>query len=254
MKDLSLETLTAFVDGELDDTTHRAVEEAMLRDSAIRSTVDQLRASRGALRDAFAGMVDAPVPARLLNTLTADTRAPQPANIIPLRTPGRARQHWTPLALAASVSLTVGVLVGLMVADGERVAPPENSASLLQRSLETLPSGSSLSAADGSVTITSRASFRAQDGRICREFERQASDARSSGVACRDAQDAQWHTQVEITTASSLSGGASGGGGHVYAPASGALDPLAWVFDQLGAGPALDANEEARLIDGHWQD
>lgn len=250
MKDPSLEILTAYVDGELDDTRRREVEDAIRRDSAMRATVDRLRASRVTLHDAFAEIIDAPVPARLLETLKPFKTEPQPTDVIPLRRPERPRQNWQPLALAASLSLTVGLLVGFILADGERASPPETTASLVHRGLETLQTGNSLISADGRVTITPLSSFRVRDGRVCREFEQQAAEARSTGIACRDPLASQWQTQIELTTARSLSSGTSE---DVYTPASGALDPLDWAFDQLGAKPAFDAADEARLIDKRWR-
>lgn len=251
MKNLSLETLTAYVDDELDEASRPAVQEAILRDGSVRATVDRLRSSRAALSHAFAEVIDTPVPARLIETLRRDADLPHPTVVVPLHRPARRQQNWQPLALAASLALTVGLSVGFMVANSERSSSQQTTASLLQHGLETMQTGRSLSSTDGEVTITSLSSFRVQDGRICREFEQQSGDARSNGIACRDPSTLEWQTQIEVTTARSLSSESSG---ELYAPASGALDPLNWVFDQLGAGPAFGATEETRLIDNQWQD
>lgn len=244
----SLETLTAYVDGELDDTRRREAEEAIRIDSTLRGTVDRLRASRVMLSTAFAAVIDAPVPARLVQTLESP---PHPANVFPLRTAERVSRSWMPLALVASVSLTVGLLVGFIVADSEPAASSETTADLLQRALETLPTGSALTSSDGQAVVTTLSSFRVQDGRICREFEQRATALLSTGIACRNPVTTAWQTQIQVATSQNLS---DGNAGERYSPASGSLDPLGWVFDQLGAAPAFDAAEEAELIAKHWQD
>lgn len=243
----SLETLTAYVDGELDDARRRETEDAIRSDSALRDTVDRLRASRVMLRTAFAAVIDAPVPARLVRTLELP---PRPANVVPLRTAERVNKNWMPLALAASVSLTVGLLVGFIVADSEPAASSETTADLLQRVLETLPTGTALTSSDGQTVVTSLSSFRVQDGRICREFEQRATALLSTGIACRNPVSTDWQTQIQVTTSRNLP---DGNAGERYSPASGSLDPLGWVFDRLGAAPAFDAAEEAELIAKHWQ-
>lgn len=258
MKDLSLETLTAYVDNELDDTQRREVAEAVLRDSALRATVDRLRASRVLLSQAFSGVIDAPVPERLLQTLalpggdayTPPHDTPYSDNVVALHAPPQTRRQWMPLALAASVSLCVGLLVGFMVKDAPQPSSANATANLLQEVLETRPSGYSFTAADGQTTITSLSSFRTQDGRICREFEQRGNGLQSTGIACRNDEGPIWQTQIQITTSPTFTDAHTGTG---YSPASGAVDPLEGAFERLGAGPALDASEEAQLLGNQWR-
>lgn len=248
MNEPSLEILTAYVDGELDDSLRREVDEAIHIDATLRATVDQLQASRIMVRDAFAGVLDAPVPARLTQALeSVDTHD----KVIRLPTPERMNNSWMSLAMAASVSLTVGALVGFLLADNRPQAMPETTADLVQRVLETMPTGSTLISSDERSEVTSLSSFRIQDGRICREFEQRTAAQQGTGIACRNPLTADWQTQILVTSSRALSDVRAG---ESYTPAAGAADPLDWVFDHLGAAPALNAAEEAELIARQWQD
>lgn len=251
MKDFSPEILTAYVDGELDDNLRREVDEAIRHDRTVRATVERLRSSRIMLGEAFAGMLDAPVPERLLQTLVPPKPDPGSAEVIPLRKPAKAQPEWMPMALAASVSLTIGLVVGFIAADTRQSASSETTASMLQEVLATLPTGDSRNSLDGQTIFTLLSSFRAQDGRICREFEQQANALRSVGIACKDSTTTDWKTQVQFTASRALT---DEQGGALYSPASGEVDPLGWALDRLGAGPVFDAEEEARLIRDQWRD
>ena len=61
--------LVAYVDGELDEETRRAVERAMVEDSKIAETVRELRDSAAWLRSDLGDAAHEPVPARLLDTV-----------------------------------------------------------------------------------------------------------------------------------------------------------------------------------------
>ena len=248
MNNPSPEILTAYVDGELDDISRREIETAIRTDETLAATVERLRSSRHMLKQAFAKVIDVPVPARLTETLGS---ADHPDNVVPLSTAKRPTARWMPLALAASVSLTVGVLVGLIVAEQGPQTAPETAANLLQNVLDTLPTGGTLTSPDQRTVVTALSSFRVQDGRICREFEQRALAGQSTGIACRDPHTADWQTEIQVTTSRSLAGSRSG---ESYVPAAGGLDPLEWAFDRLGAAPALDAAEEARLISRQWRE
>ena len=243
----SLEILTAYVDGELDDIRRREVDEAIRSDEALAETVEQLRASRIMLSKAFADVIDAPIPARITRAIGSSISS---ENVIRLQTTKGTSRQWAPLSLAASVSLIVGALVGFVVADNSPSNAPATTANLLQDVLDRLPTGSALTSSDSHTVATVLSSFRILDGRICREFEQRAEAQQSIGIACRGPETAGWETLIQVTTARGLSDARPG---ESYAPANGGLDPLEWVFERLGAAPALDSAEEAELIARKWK-
>ena len=60
------ETLMAYADGELDVETRRAIEAEMAVDPEVAQEVERHRAMRAEVGGAFAGVLDEPVPDRLL--------------------------------------------------------------------------------------------------------------------------------------------------------------------------------------------
>ena len=67
----SLDTLMAFVDGELDASQRAELERALAADAALRERVDKLRTQRRRVEAAFVSVLDEPVPERLSGRLAA---------------------------------------------------------------------------------------------------------------------------------------------------------------------------------------
>ena len=95
----SPETLMAYADGELDAETRRALEAEMAVDPQLAQEVEQHRALRTEVGGAFAGVLEEPVPDRLLRA----------ANKTGAKTEQSRRQwswpEWT------SIAMVVGVFV-----------------------------------------------------------------------------------------------------------------------------------------------
>ena len=64
MKSFSDEILMAYADGELDEATRRAVEEAMRKDAALARRVAQHKAMRNDVFAAYAPVAEEAVPPR----------------------------------------------------------------------------------------------------------------------------------------------------------------------------------------------
>lgn len=73
----SQETLMAYADGELDAGTRRAIETAMATDPQIAAQVERYRNQRALLGAAFGGVLDEPVPDRLLEAAQSSPAGPE---------------------------------------------------------------------------------------------------------------------------------------------------------------------------------
>ena len=116
------ETLVAFVDGELDDETTAAVASAIESDPEMAARVRMFGDSAVIVRAAFTGVVDEPVPDRLIQA----ARGPQASlgdNVVPLRRRGgMTLRHWLALPIAASVAaLAIGLGAGYWAGKGPMV-------------------------------------------------------------------------------------------------------------------------------------
>jgi anti-sigma factor RsiW len=92
--------LHAYADGQLSRERMGAMEAALAGDSALAGRVAEIRAQSAALRDALDPMLAEPIPQALL------------AAAMPPRAGMRTRPRWLGSALAAAVSLVVGLGIG----------------------------------------------------------------------------------------------------------------------------------------------
>ncbi len=223
--------LMAYADGELDPAERAAIEQAMRTDPAVAAAVERHRALRADVAAAFAGILDEPVPARLLQ--------PAPAAVVSLADVREKRRRWSwPEWGALAATLVVGVLAGRMVpggapaiaGNGNQVVAHGELASALDRQV-----GGN---AEGAVKVG--VSFAARDGAYCRGFVM----GTSAGLACREG--GQWRIPVLAEAEKEAAGG--------YRQAGSALPPA--VLDAIDARIAdkpLDAaGEEAARARG-WQ-
>jgi anti-sigma factor RsiW len=113
------EALVAYLDGELDDAERREVDAQLDADPAVRERLMALAQAGELVRGAYADIVDEPVPPRLIaaarGTAKAAESAPQEAEILVLKRPGRAAiappdRRWR-IGLAAAAGL-FGVIFG----------------------------------------------------------------------------------------------------------------------------------------------
>jgi hypothetical protein len=234
----SPEVLMAYADGELDAETRRAIEAEMAVDPQLAQEIERQRALRVEVGDAFAGVLDEPVPDRLLRAARkTGAKAEQP------------RRQWSwPEWTSIAASLLIGVLggrallhqpdrgSGLIVAgvDGRVIAGGALAQALSEQ----------LSSQDGSG-VDIGLSFRAKSGEYCRTFGARAANP-VVGFACRDAE--VWRIDMLATAPRAESGGD-------YRMASTQLPaPIVQAIAERMQGEALDADEEAVVRQRRWRD
>ncbi|OON62949.1 hypothetical protein B0920_05860 [Massilia sp. KIM] len=235
------EILMAYADGELAPAERAAVEQAMREDPEVAAAVARHRALRQDIADAFAGVLDEPVPERL-------RPAPPSARVLPLRG-ARARQvqeapkprpRWSwPEWGALAATLVVGILLGkagpgadlpsIAGEDGRLSAHGELAAALDRQT-----------GAEASGGVRVALSFASRDGAYCRGFV----VGQSAGLACREGE--VWRIPVLAEASAQPEGG--------YRQAGSALPPAVLdAIDARIAGAPLDpAAEEAARARG-WR-
>jgi hypothetical protein len=243
----SQETLMAYADSELDAATRQAIEAAMAKDPQLAAEVERHRALRSELRAAFGGVLEEPVPPRLL-----DTAKSAPAGVLEKVTdlataraarerPGGRQWSW-PQWGAIAASLIVGVLAGRSAMQGPSMLVATRAGQVvatgaLAEALTERPAGRVAGAQDLAIGV----SFVAKSGEYCRTFT--ARDA--AGLVCRTG-DA-WRVQA-------LSQGQPAARSGEYRMAGAELPPLILrAIDESIAGEALDAQQEAAALEHGWQ-
>jgi hypothetical protein len=247
--DLTDELLVAYVDDELDTQQRSMVSSILDRNPALSRRADEMRLARDLLREAFPLQPDAAVPARIDSAATqlavACTRPRSSRRASGFR---YRRSH----AIAAGLLLCTAAASYLLLrpASDERrpmvtaltEIRPENP---LHGVLESTASAQLVKIPGEDAAVRAVLTFRAKDGRFCREFEILADSGSSTGIACR--QEGHWRTEVLA------SGVAVPADGNYYTPAGGSDEAaVAEVFEGLVQGEPLSIDEETRVLAAGW--
>jgi hypothetical protein len=248
------ETLMAYADGELDAETRRRVEAAMASDPAIAERVAKHRAMRVDLGAAFGGILDEPVPSRLLDAANSTPAAARSATVTDIgavraaKSGGSKSRSWSwPEWTAIAASLLIGVLAGrsalqpagsemFAMSDGTIVAKGDLSAALDEQ----------LSGTNTDTYFRVGLTFRARNGSYCRSFLAGA----TAGFACNE--DAQWRVRA-LNAGGSQAGGSQAPGGD-YRMAGSQLPPgILAAIDDVMEGEALDQEQERAARARGWK-
>lgn len=245
-------TLMAFADGELDDETAAAVEQAMATDDDLAGRVALFLDTRIQAKDALRPLVEEPVPEALGRSVRrmvdeAKSRQGTAAQIGSIAAAGRTRpspmrRPWI-MPLAASVAAVVFGLGGYLIGMGGRDAPQGFavaglSSPALSEALGRVPSGGDAVLAGSGDRLRAVASFRDAGGALCREFEVDSAGSSVVSVACRA--DGAWSVRFAVV-APARDGG--------YAPAS-SMEALDAYLASAGAHEPLSPADEAAALAG----
>lgn len=252
--DFSDETLMAFADGELDPAVAEAVEQAIETDEEIARRVEEFMESRDLAKDAFAPLLDRPVPDSLKTAVEDMAHAPAPeadsagekvVAFAPKAPPENIRpaRSWQ-MPLAASIALVIGLAVGysLNSDQGATGSSELDLAGLSQphilEALITTPSGTESRVGEAGDRFRAIASYRDANGTLCREFELdQKNESTIVAVACHPQES--WNIRFAVVAGQADSG---------YAPAS-SLESLDAYLDAVDAGEPLSPAEEKAALD-----
>ena len=245
------EQLSAYLDGELLPEERQEIDQAGRTDADVAARLKELQQTDEMVRRAAASIDDRPLPAAVQALL--EEPAGGADNVVSLaeRRSARPALGWVS-ALAASIALVVGFGAGSQFGTDDtatsplRMTGPVADGSPLFNVLEDGVSATD-HALDDDLSVRPVATFKAQSGQYCREFDIFAPDAATRAVACRT--DGAWRVTIAIA------GTASSGSTGTYTPATGGTEAaLDRYLNALIDGAALGAEEEAALIRKNWQD
>lgn len=220
------EMLMAHIDGELDAPTSKAVAAAIAADPALAERARAFASSAEAARTAFADILSAPPPKRLVKTVREGARM---ETIVPFPKRGWVRAA---LPLAACVVLAIGVGGGYLL--GRSQVPTSDAfaeTAAIASTIATLPAGAPIPLGNGQLTVLG--SYPIDQG-LCRSFALDAPGESLSGVAC----DRGAGYQVEMALAGAPAGGFAAASDRVAA----SIDAY---LTSVGAGSPLGPDEEA---------
>ncbi len=238
-RDIDDATLMAYVDGELPAAEAARVEAAVAADPALADAVARHRAMRARIAEAYAPLVDEPVPEHLRAMLAAPS-----ADVVDLRahaasTPEPARRWSTREWIAMAACLLLGIALARLLP----TSPPAvvDDAMLAQGTLARGLDDALAGTPDADAPVVVNLSFRARSGEICRAFTLRAPRP-LAGLACREGDD--WRVNTLTATRTAPAGG--------LRTASSALPPavLAEIDTRIGGEPLDAAGERAaRAVD-----
>jgi hypothetical protein len=221
---LTDDLLSAYIDGELDAAEAARVALALTRDREAVRRLNELRKTDALLHEAF----DWPLPDQAALTEHLAAQMDQPSWL----------SRWAPrLGLATAGALAVAVLgfgLGRFGAPRDvRIDPVLGTVAggQLAQALET-------QASDETGALRIAMTFRAKDGRVCRQF---ASGASLEGLACRDA--GQWLLPALATSVTAPVGDRAQAGG----------DPVDRAVQAVGVAEVIELSQEAALIRSGWR-
>lgn len=239
------ETLSAFLDGALPQAEERRLRARLAAEPELNRRLEALRRADAAVRDAYAPIVDEPLPESVVRVLGG--------NVIRLgrRSPVLFR---LPVAIAAGIALAAGVLSTYvllprpgsvsaldLLASGGTV----HRGTALYGVLETRTSAESTTVGRD-LSAVPRLTFRNSAGEYCRQVDVAGQHGAAQAVACRG--DGAWRLEVASFAAAEPRRGAG-----AYRPASAADDPvIVSAIDAMIAGAPLGREEERKLIANGW--
>jgi hypothetical protein len=220
--------IVAYTDGEADEDERAALEAAMRSDPALAAEVERHRQLREKLSRAFAPVLDADPPQRLVETLRPS------APVIDLAAKRRGQSGLVVRLGAMAASFLAGIIVtaGVLRQDADVRLKGEGAVAqgMLERALTTQLASENVSTSSISLAFT----FRDRDGRYCRTFRARTVE----GLACR--QGEQWLLEYASAVPARTD----------YEMAASA-EIMALVERRI-EGELLDAESERRARDAGW--
>ncbi|HMS19541.1 hypothetical protein [uncultured Sphingorhabdus sp.] len=230
------ELIAAYLDGSLDGEALVAFEAEMRADSALAADVQRWRSNDSLLHTAFPLDSNGINPA-MLEKLGLGEPVPH-GTPIPLAANDN-RWSWGRYGIAGSaIAASIAVALILFQPDDQDVAGDRQ----FQIAMETLPSGQTLNLREkGEVGPV--LSFRAGDGRYCREF---SGEQIGGGIACRSSDG--WTVEAQTVRGPEISTN-----GEIRTAAGNDPKSLNAEMDRLNASDPLDKEKENKAISSGWK-
>jgi hypothetical protein len=241
------ETLSAFVDGELDPSERAEVAALVESDPKLGAYVAEQEELRASLNAAFADIIAEPIPERLF---ASAANAPISFRFRLRRWLGATPERRSPMGrfVIPALTMALGLIVGVGVERGSSstsdfTTSPSTGAIVARAELaQTLDQRLASEEQKGATHIG--VTFRDKAGALCRSFEVSRHDATTDGFACHHAGD--WQIGALVSRPPSRTNSA-------YALAGSSMPDT--IRDEIAAhmkGAPLDAADERRARDRSW--
>jgi hypothetical protein len=239
--------IAAYLDGQMSGAELAAFEAELENNPALAAALARYSANDSLLRAAFDAPMQQPVDDALL--VRMGLGEPAAANLVnlaerrdakPLASAANDNAGWQRWRWPTAGAVAAALVVAVMTQTGQAPAIDPQFA----KAMESLPSGQSTAIASGE-TVQPLLTFKAGDGRFCREFSRQGAAA-ATGIACRG--NAGWIIEAETGGATNLPDG-----GQIQTAEGADSNALDKVYDSLKASDPLDGKTENALISSGWE-
>lgn len=249
--------LNAYIDGELDERDREEIKRRIDEDEALHIRVNELRSINETLAKAYP--LENNIPERFLAAV--ENASSVSSDVLPFRNKQTkeksSTRQWFPAAIAASITLVIGAVIGNSVTmqgkqQGEEslLTSSIDSSSALYEVLEKVPSASSreiVLSDNSTISLRPVLSFKNVNGGYCREFDIHSDQNIIIGIACRKS-DSAWGLELAVSSAVIPQNPNS------FQPASGYdQDAINVVIDNLMVNGPIEKDEEHMLIGHAWK-
>ncbi|MBO6505134.1 MAG: hypothetical protein JJ960_12550 [Kordiimonadaceae bacterium] len=249
------EQLSAYVDGALPESEMEAITDALAQSDELTERLAALRSTDAWLKEQFSELEETPIRQETLDLIANHGAAPaaESDNVVSFQKPDHARTlaGWPAWgqAIAASVTLVVGVLTGMQIDNGsqptegaQQVAGLIDVSNPLYPVLQNTASMQSTSLSGGSIA-TPTLSFASADGTYCRELTIVDARTENRSLACQA--EGGWLVRASVTTPKTP---ATEG----FTTASANTQLIDDAVRSLMQGDSLSLEQEKNLIDMGW--
>lgn len=229
------ETLSAYLDGELPEAEMAEIEARLLADPEWQAELDRLLRNDQLLGQSLRAEVPDAVDEETARRFGLATAIPTPV-------PANDDRPWAKWLGAGGLAAAAAALVLLV----RTPSPDPWEGARFDEAMTTTASMQQAALGEGN-SVTPLLSFRAADGRYCREFRLAAAKAENSrdGIACRTG--GEWKTEVLVEGQPAMTDP-----GRIEVAGGGEQPELDRAYDRLGADAPMAADEERRMIASGW--
>ncbi|SFR51412.1 hypothetical protein SAMN04488070_1666 [Pseudidiomarina maritima] len=229
------ETLSAFLDNELDSAEAEVVREQLEHDEKLAERLAALAMTDLHVRERVDALNTQPIPERIYKLLEETN---EPTNVVSLSRwnvlKNAVQEH---VAVAASVALMIGFGLGVWTLTPTTGTPD----TAIAAALETQPSGKPYALATD-TTFTGQLTFVDNQGDYCRQYEVTQQTTKTTGIQCR--RNGTWQQIASLEVATDTQSG-----GYQTATNKHMLDP---VLDQIMRSAPLTPAQEQETLNAAW--
>lgn len=244
MNEYDRQLIMAYYDGELNPEQVIHAKALLEKNADAQKWLAGLEAADKFVQKGLAGIMNQPVPERLLSVKGT---ASQPNGRL-LHFPIARLPSVRSFAMAASLMLFLAGSIWLDLSPKDNSQQQQLVSSFVAHALESVSSGTRITHPEEDDVVMPLATYQTKTGQFCRTYAGQFEGARVSGLACRSAAN-KWTTVVEQTIDAAPVDTSS----ETYRPATGASDIVTPALDNLELKNALPSLREEALLQNNWR-